>query len=79
MNKRKAKKRYKQIYEEELKKGVICIDLNSRCVRTVRFKCGWQMAEFGIVFDRFSVEPMSPNLAPEITIVGERRWARVRG
>lgn len=74
MNKRKAKKKYKQIYEDELENGVICIDLDRPFPRTVRLKSNGRLTEIGVSFREVSVTPTSTNLYPDFTLSGSWDW-----
>lgn len=79
MNKRKAKKKYKWIYEQKLnnalKSGSVCIDFGSPNPknREVTFIVNdWgNIAEVTIRIDGFEQEPLSEKMYPRISIFGE--------
>lgn len=78
MNKRKAKKKYKQIYEEALKRNTIFIDLDNRWLRdntsTVRLKSDGRVVECGILFHHFEYKPFAVGETPEVSLTGDLKW-----
>lgn len=79
MNKRKAKKKYKQIYEQKLASQPICINFDDpffkKRVKRVIVREKGRTAEFFVSFTNIEIEPTGTDLYPNVHLNGYLKLA----